>query len=269
MPSLPRTAQSSQGAYLDACETGDLHTTVTRMSRPELDWPADPAGVARLRRPTPRLPSREELPRHLEELGARLQLPPVGTGRSREDTRGHHILRPRLQNQILRRLPLHSTFPCLDQTPATKNAYLDTLFGFRRHFFGRTDAEKTLRDGVAFQGQGSTADEINRGMLQLWRGSIRFPGFQLLLQVHDSVYFWYDEECEDEIIPWAMEALRVPTYLKNDRPFVVPTDAKVGWNMGDFNDNPKNGKINLDGQKKWKGGDKRARLVPPRLTAFG
>ena len=28
-----------------------------------------------------------------------------------------------------------------------------------------------------------------------------------------------------------MEALRVPTYLKNDRPFVVPTDAKVGWNM--------------------------------------
>ena len=71
------------------------------------------------------------------------------------------------------------------------------------------------------------------------------------MQVHDSILFQFPEHLEDEIIPWALETLKVPLILKKDREFVVPTEAKTGWNWGNFSDE------NPDGLKKWKGGDDR------------
>lgn len=98
-----------------------------------------------------------------------------------------------------------------------------------------------------------TAEEINKGMLDVWRAN----KVQLLVQVHDSILFQFPEELEDVIVPWALQTLRIPLDLPGGRRFVVPTEAKVGWNWGDFDkDNP--GK-NPDGLIKWKGGDDRKR----------
>lgn len=147
---------------------------------------------------------------------------------------------------------------------------LTTLFGRRRFFFGRADDDATIREAVAYSPQSMTADEIDIGLLALWRSN----RVQLLIQVHDSILFQYREEEEDEIIPWALETLKAPLTLTKDRPFVVPTEAKVGWNWGDCvfwsKSDYETGKCSLDmigtvksnpdGLIKWKGADSRKRV---------
>ena len=86
-----------------------------------------------------------------------------------------------------------------------------------------------------------------------------------MVQVHDSILFHYPEELEYEIVPWAIEAIKAPLELKYGRHFVVPTAAKVGWNWGDENLDPKKGLLNPDGLTKYKGHDSRKRTAHPKL----
>jgi len=71
-----------------------------------------------------------------------------------------------------------------------------------------------------------TADEIDTGLLKLWRLNI----CQLLVQVHDSILIQYPEELEDVILPQAIAVLKTKLVLEKGREFIVPVDAKVGWN---------------------------------------
>jgi DNA polymerase I-like protein with 3'-5' exonuclease and polymerase domains len=113
--------------------------------------------------------------------------------------------------------------------------HLTTPLGRKRWFFGRRDDRDTLKQAVAYLGQSMTADEMNYGMLALWRLNI----VQILLQGHDSILIQYKEENENEIIPKVREAMRVPIELEGGRSFVVPVDVQVGWNWGKIaNDNP-------------------------------
>jgi DNA polymerase I-like protein with 3'-5' exonuclease and polymerase domains len=133
---------------------------------------------------------------------------------------------------------------------------ITTLFGRRRFFFGRPTEDSTIREAIAYAPQSMTADEINLGLLNLFRTN----KVQLLVQVHDSLLFQYPEELEDEIIPLALDCLKVPLRLRHGREFVVPVDAKVGWNWGDTTVDKNNAITgNEDGLMKWKGTDKRKR----------
>ncbi len=135
---------------------------------------------------------------------------------------------------------------------------LTTLLGRRRYFFGRWDDAKNLRDAIAYSPQSMTADEIDTGMVRLWRAG----RVQLLLQVHDNVLFQYPEELEDEIVPWAVEQLRVEIPLVANRAFHVPVGVKTGWNGGDHGD------ANPDGLRAWHGHDTRTRTTQPGKTKF-
>ena len=139
---------------------------------------------------------------------------------------------------------------------------ITTPFGFRRHFFGRPTEDSTIREAIAFGPQSMTAKEINIGTLALFAAN----RVQLLVQVHDSILFQYPEELEDKIVPWAVETVKAPLELKFGRKFIVPTEAKVGWNWGDENTDPKKGLLNPDGLVKYKGHDNRKRTESPRIT---
>lgn len=270
---LASHGEAFAGSYLDACESGDLHTTVTRMSRPHLAWPVD----------------RDAWKKFADEPQAHLR------GKSYRDTSknwGHgsnYLLTPQMAAKKIPgatpkmaedfRDAYYSAFPCIPEwhkavaADLRSSGHLITLGGFRRYFFDRLDSAETLRAAVAFEGQGSTADEIITGMLNLWLDGAQWPGFQLLNQTHDSVLFEYDPVCENEIIPWALKQLEVPMILEGGRPFLVPSDAKVGWNWGDYNDKPtdKAGKprrLNLDGLRAWDParGDDRVRQSEPGKT---
>lgn len=232
------------GAYLDACESGDLHTTVTKMVRSDLPW-----GTAPDREIADRIFYRDK------------------TYRDGSKALGHgtNFLGQPPQLSVETKIPLtlvkefqpiyFSAFPAIPLWHQNvfwqleNLGYLQNLFGRRRFFFGRPKEGETRRQGVAYEPASMTADETNHGMLKLWRAG----KIQLLAQGHDAILFQYKEEEEEEIIPWAMKTLPTPLVLAKDREFVVPVEAKVGWNWGDWSDS------NPDGLKKWKGGDDRRR----------
>jgi len=232
------------GAYLDACESGDLHTTVTKMAYKNLPW-----GSAPDREVAETLAYKHYEYRFLSKK--------LGHGSNYLATPPTMALHARVPLQIAKdfQKEYFSAFPCIPEWHkkvfwALENLrFLESPFGRRRFFFDRPKESSTRREAVAHVPQSMTGDEINTGILKLWRAD----RVQLLVQVHDSILFQYPEELEDEIVPWALEELKVPLVLARGRDFVVPTEAKTGWNWGNFSeDNP-------DGLKKWKGGDDRKR----------
>lgn len=248
------------GAYLDACESGDLHTLVTKMVQPNLAW-----GTA---------PDREiaDLPFYRAK-SYRDGSKALGHGSNYLGKPAHMAKQTKfpVANVTDFQRMYFSAFPCI---PAWhKNVFwklenlgfLESPFGRRRFFFGRPNEDSTRREAVAHVPQSMTADEINIGILNLW-GSNRV---QLLIQVHDSILFQYPEEEEAEIIPWALEALKAPLSLNKGREFVVPTEAKVGWNWGNAADSS-GAIVNPDGLIKWKGQDTRSRTETKfKLSVLG
>lgn len=236
------------GAYLDACESGDLHTFVTKMVRKDLPW-----GTAPDREIADQTFYRDKSYRDgSKALGHAtnfLGQPPTIS------------LQTRIPVQLVKEFqPVYfAAFPGIQKWHENvfwqieNLGFLQNLFGRRRFFFGRPKEGETRRQAVAYEPASMTADECNQGLLKLWRAN----RIQLLQQGHDSILFQFPEEQEDEIVPWAIETLKVFLQLARDREFFVPTEASTGWNWGKFDkDNPD---INPDGLKKWKGGDDRKR----------
>lgn len=59
------------------------------------------------------------------------------------------------------------------------------------------------------------------------------PQIQLLAQTYDSITFQYrEEEDENAIIEEALERIRVELKAPNGRSYIVPGEAKIGWNWG-------------------------------------
>lgn len=246
LSSHPDWDEASAGRYLDACEGGDLHTTVLKMANPRLPWGLDGK--------TDREVADGIAYRHLTHRDLSKKLGHGSNFEGQPPTMAKHA---RLPIPLVKDFQARyfEAFPCI---PAWHDSIhyalehfsqLTTPFSRRRFFFGRPKDPATRREAVAYQPQSMTADEINKGILNLWRAN----RVQLLMQVHDSILFQYPEHLESEIIPWAMQALRTTLRLAKDRDFTVPIDAQVGWNWGYA------GPSNLDGLKKWKGGDDRKR----------
>lgn len=243
----PDWSEAKAGAYLDACEAGDLHTFVCKMCNPQLGWGGDRTD----RQVADAIVYRDKSYRDASKV--------LGHGSNYLGTPVTMAKHSKFPISLVRAFQLQyfGAFPVI---PAYHQAVkeqlrivssLTTLFGRRRFFFGRDSDPATLREAVAFSPQSMTGDEINTGILNLHRAN----RIQLLVQVHDSILFQYREEEESEIIPWALEALKAPLRLAKGRDFVVPTEAKIGFNWGEFHETE-----NPDGLKKWKGHDDRRRV---------
>lgn len=242
-------------AYLDACESGDLHTTVCRMAWGDLEWGDDPDGW---RSVADQLAYRDLSYRDLaKKLGHGTNY--YGTPR----TMGRHTKVPTALIKAFQHAyygekfkdgtivggafpAIHRWHSWVDEQLRHGNT-LTTLFGRRRCFFGRVPDDSTLRKAIAYCGQSATADEMNLGLMRLWR---TMPECEMLIQVHDSILFQFPEELEDTIVPEAMEALKVTIDIGNDnRPFTVPVEAKIGWNWGDWD--KRDPDKNPNGLKTW------------------
>lgn len=97
---------------------------------------------------------------------------------------------------------------------------------------------ETLRFAVAFAGQSMTADAVNKAMIQIWKDGS--DDIELLNQVHDSLLFQVPEEACVERVGEILELGKAPLVLTGGRDFVVPNEAKIGFNWGDEDekDNP-------------------------------
>ena len=237
------------GSYLDACESGDLHTYVCRMWKPELEWGDDPSkfkeiadahaswyrewsyrdGAKKLGHGTNYYGLARTMATHTKVATAIIAefqekyfgaFPVIGDKDHRDPKWNRETETYEYENwhQYVR--------VCLEHT-----GYIITPhFRRRRFFWGRPEDGTTLRAAIAYGPQSMTADEINTGILRVWR---TLPEVQLLIQVHDSILVQYPERDEDEIIPKLLEALTIKWDLKRGRPFYVPVEAKIGWNWDD------------------------------------
>lgn len=134
---------------------------------------------------------------------------------------------------------------------------LTTPWGRTRHFFGRTNDDATLREAIAFVPQSSTADRMNLGLYRLWKHMGK--EIELLAQIHDAVYFQCLPSQLSEVIPRALNLLDLRLHCKGHE-LIVPGEAKTGWNLANYNNDPTKGPLNLNGLAKWKGEEKRTRI---------
>jgi len=238
-------------SYLDACESGDLHTYVCKMAWKDLPWTGD--------RKLDRTIADQIFYR---DFTYRDMAKKLGHGTNYIGQPHTMAMHTKLPVQPIKdfQVAYFETFPCISAYHESVKYDLKHLhflqtpfFNRRRFFFGRATDAKVIREAVAYQPQSMTGDEINTGILQLWKEH----RVCLLAQVHDNILFEYKEEEEDEVIPWAIEALRVPMLLKDGREFIVPVEAKIGWNWGnvEYTDGKPSG--NLHGLIPWKGKDTR------------
>ncbi len=234
------------GSYLDACESGDLHSKVCQSAWTNLEW-GDDAGRWRSIADTVayRNDSYRDLAKKLGHGTNYYGQPPTMAKNAKLPQ--HMVVD--FQSNYFRQFPCIPAYHKYIKESLKDMPVITTMLGRRRHFFGRQNDLETIKEAIAFEPQSLTADEIDYILLKIWRSN----RVHLLVQVHDSIMFEYHEEEEAEIIPWALEQAKYTIQLAGGREFFVPVEAKVGWNWGDeSNENPL-------GLIKWTGKDTRER----------
>ena len=217
------------GKYLDACESEDLHVTVCRMAWPHLAWTGDYDKDFKI--------ASEIVYR---DMSYRYQAKRLGHGTNFDGRPPTMSKATKIPQSSVKDFQLRyfKAFPCIKEYHklvrylVKEFGFLTTPLGRRRYFFGRPNDDKTIRDAIAYSPQSMTADEIDQGIISMWREH----KVQMLVQVHDSILIQYPEEMEDEIIPWAVDKLTLEIPLLRDRTLIVPVEAQVGWNWGDYID---------------------------------
>lgn len=222
------------GRYLDACESGDLHTTVARLVWPDLNWPGNSEADRELaERPYYRHYSRRFMCKkigHGSNYGGRPQTLAA-------QAKVEQGLIEDFQPAYFAAFPAHLKWHEYVRREIYDRGKLVSLAGRLRHFWSRRDADDTIREAIAYDPQGSLADIVNRGMLAVWR----HRDCQLLMQNHDAIVVQYPEEREGEVIPKILKQLEYPIPLAKGRTLLIPYGCKVGWNFGEHSEENPNG----------------------------
>jgi DNA polymerase-1 len=244
--------------YLDACESGDLHTTVARMTWPNLGWTGDLK------------PDRVIADQvFYRDKTYRFTCKPLGHGTNflgGPDELHRHTGIPvsdikEFQGAYFAAFPAHLRWHALVESALRDYGFMVTMLGRRRHFFGRRNDRETLKQAVAFEPQSITADTLLRAILRCWR----LRPVELLLQVHDNLLVQYPEYLEDNLVPRLLEAFKFVHILRGGRKFFIPAEAKVGWNWADADEviEKQVVRTNPDGLVKYSGFDPRSRQRRP------
>lgn len=237
------------GKYLDACESGDLHTYVAKLCEPSYGWTGDPKADKALAEGRPYY-RHHDLRKLCKSIGHGTNfrgLPPTLSRMYKIEVG----MIAEFRRKYLKAFPGHEKWWEWVEDQIMAYGTIHSITGNRRQFFGRRDSDDTIREAIAFDPQCSEATIVNNGMLRVWR---EMQGrVQLLMQGHDCIVVQYPEEIEDEVVPEILEHMRYPVELKHGRQLVIPYGAKTGWNWGSWAED------NVDGLKNYKGKDQRKR----------
>lgn len=223
---------SGDSAYLDACESGDLHTTTCKLVWPKLGW----TGIVKEDRAiadaifyrgftyrdmskrgghgtnyygTPRT-----MARHLKvEERVMAEFQSLYCGQIGSPGGAFPGIR-HWQDWVGREILLHQS--------------LTTLLGRKRIFYGRPGDDATLREAIAFEPQSVVGDILNCALWRVWKHEKRV---QILGQVHDAIVFQYPDnpDTEVEILNNVLTLTQIPI-TSNERTIIIPSECKVGYN---------------------------------------
>lgn len=235
-----------ESEYLDACESGDLHTTVARMVWTGLPWTGelfhDKRTIAG------QIFYRDFTYRDMAKRG--------GHGTNYYGTPYTMARHLKVETEAMERFQrsYFEAFPGIRKwhhavaKQLQLQGYLTTLLGRKRFFFGRRNDDTTLREAIAYNPQSTVGDILNLGAWRVWKAN----KVQMLAQIHDAILIQYPEKDEDKIIPQVLDLITVPIPLGN-RDLIIPSEAQVGWNWNHKSEN------NPDGLSEFTGHDDRIR----------
>lgn len=233
--------------YLDAVDSGDVHTAVARICWPELQW----TGILHQDK------SLAETP-YYRHLSYRDMCKKLGHGSNYGGKAETLSLQAKLPIRVVRdfqpkyfsAFPSHERWQEWVKGQIWSKGHIINLTGRKRWFLGRRNDPDVIREGIAYDPQGSLADIVNLGMLNTWR---QRPAI-LMMQDHDATTWMYPQEMENEIVPKLQRMLAVEVPLANGRVLAIPYDCEVGWNRGKYD-----ARKNPNGLVAWKGQDSRIR----------
>ena len=210
------------GTYLDAVESGDVHTTVARMVWPELGWTGITGTDKDLaERPYYRGHSYRFMCKKLGHGSNYGGKPATLAAQSRIES----AVVEEFQDKYFAAFPAHRRWQAAVDDQLRRLGYLVSLTGRKRWFFGRRNDPSTLREAIAYDPQCSLADIVNRTMLSIWRQRIAL----IVMHDHDALTFMYREKDEPYVIPKLQAALVVPVPLSQNRVLKIPYDVETGW----------------------------------------
>ena len=132
---------------------------------------------------------------------------------------------------------LRSSWYPMTQAQIDSKGYLESVFGFRRYFFGKS--KDIIRTAVAHQPQNLSVAIINKGILRVYKEAVvktEAKIVRLKAQVHDSALFQIKDGHVDEWFPKLQELLVTPVQV-NGRTMVIPVDGALGKTWKEAKDN--------------------------------
>lgn len=249
--------------YLDACEAGDLHTTVARLVWPDLSW----TGNNKLDREiADRVFYRWFTFRDFSKRGGHATNyygQPYTVARNLKVPKD---LIERFQVKYLKAFGMQAWWQWVAHELGTRQS-ITTFVGRERTFYGRPNDDATLREAIAYEPQSAVGDLVNEGGYRIWRA---FPSAQPLGQYHDAWCFQVPVGQANDLIPKMIAAFEIPVTTRN-RTMKIPGEAKIGWNWAANEMSTPLAKRtfadgNPDGLTKWSGHLNRVRLENPEAS---
>jgi len=236
---------SGDEGYINACNSGDLHTTVCRMVWQELPWTGD---LEKDKEIAERPFYRHFSYRDMAKRGGH------GTNYyGTPFTMAKHLkvevkLMENFQRAYFKAFPGIRAWHHKVALALQTKGYLITALGRKRNFLGRRFDDSTLREAIAFEPQSVVGELLNLFLYRVWRSSLPI---QVLAQVHDAILIQYPQELETELVQKVIALGRTEVQFPCGT-MVIPVSAQTGWNWAKYKDS------NPYGMKKFKGDDKRS-----------
>lgn len=240
---------TNEQAYKNACLSGDLHTTVTKLVWKDLPWNTE-TNKAIAARPFYRHFSYRDMAKrggHGTNYGGNSAVIGMHLNIPREQAQN-------FQDAYFRAFPEIPKWHTDIKIKLVTTRQITTPLGRRCFFPGRPTDNDTIKSAIAYGPQSTIGDILNLGFYRVWKlfDSWQNPSnpIQILTQVHDSILIQYDPKDEALLVPLVRDALQVPITINNQL-CKIGVDVQVGWNWGKYK------KDNIFGLKDWDGHDDR------------
>jgi len=235
-------------AYIEACESGDLHTAVSKLNWKELPWTGD---LALDKDIAEQLFYRHFTYRDMAKKG--------GHGTNYYGTPPTMAMHMKLPRHIVQEFQdsYFAQFPEIAQwhleviARIQTDGYITTAMRRKRQFWGRSSDKATWREAIAYEPQSLVGDVMNDGLIQVqdWflrevKGTVAGVGHRagnpaatpilrpiradLRAQIHDAGVFLIPIDGAAEIARDIQSRLTVPVDFGDLGQMVIPSDLTIG-----------------------------------------
>lgn len=235
--------RSASRAYIDACAT-DLHTTVSKLVWPGLDWNGDlKHDKATAESPFYRHFSYRDMAKRGGHLTNYYGKPPMMAMHLKIDKK----ICEEFQAQYFEAFPELHEWQLEVIAQIQQFGKMTTILGRERTFWGRPEDPATHREAIAYEPQSVVADVMNEGLkrVQAWLMKecdyarvMAHTDAGLLAQVHDAGLFLIPMDGAEDILSGILSRMVVPVEWPGLGTMAIPAEMSVGLSWG--KEKPKN-----------------------------